>query len=121
VVAGDHPVAAQDLLGLLVGLPVQDRDWVVVGATPEQMDVELDHRFSDTVQPFLNSYCIRCHSGATPKAQLDLKPHLESVKAKFEAVGFDVVANNGEQFAQFLADEIARWKTVIETGKITAE
>ena len=43
------------------------------------------------------------------------------VKAKFEAVGFDVVANNGEQFAKFLADEIARWKTVIETGKITAE
>jgi tripartite-type tricarboxylate transporter receptor subunit TctC len=43
------------------------------------------------------------------------------IKAKFEAVGFDVVANNGEQFAKFLADEIARWKTVIETGKITAE
>jgi tripartite-type tricarboxylate transporter receptor subunit TctC len=43
------------------------------------------------------------------------------VKAKFEAVGFDVVANNGEEFAKFLADEIARWKSVIETGKITAE
>ena len=43
------------------------------------------------------------------------------IKAKFEAVGFDVVASNGEQFAEFLADEIARWKTVIETGKITAE
>ncbi len=43
------------------------------------------------------------------------------IKAKFEAVGFDVVANNGEQFAKFLADEIARWKTVIEAGKITAE
>src|SRR6187397_242674 len=43
------------------------------------------------------------------------------VKAKFEAVGFDVVANNGEQFAKFLADEIARWKSVIETGKITAD
>src|SRR6476659_2436450 len=43
------------------------------------------------------------------------------VKAKFEAVGFDVVANNGEQFAKFLADEIVRWKSVIETGKITAD
>lgn len=43
------------------------------------------------------------------------------VKAKFEAVGFDVVANNGEQFVKFLADEIARWKSVIETGKITAD
>ena len=35
--------------------------------------------------------------------------------------GFDVVANNGDQFRKFLDDEIARWKTVIETGKITAE
>jgi tripartite-type tricarboxylate transporter receptor subunit TctC len=43
------------------------------------------------------------------------------VKSKFEAVGFDVVASNGEQFAKFLAGEIARWKAVIETGKITAE
>ena len=43
------------------------------------------------------------------------------VKSKFEAVGFDVVANNGEQFAKFLADETARWKSVIETGKITAD
>jgi tripartite-type tricarboxylate transporter receptor subunit TctC len=43
------------------------------------------------------------------------------VKAKFEAVGFDVVANDGEQFGKFLADEIARWKSVIETGKITAD
>jgi tripartite-type tricarboxylate transporter receptor subunit TctC len=43
------------------------------------------------------------------------------VKAKFEAVGFDVVANNGAQFEKFLVDEIARWKAVIETGKITPE
>ena len=43
------------------------------------------------------------------------------VKAKFEAVGFDVVASNGDQFAKFLASEIARWKTVIETGKIIPE
>jgi tripartite-type tricarboxylate transporter receptor subunit TctC len=43
------------------------------------------------------------------------------IKAKFEAIGFDVVASNGEQFAKFLAGEIARWKAVVETGKITAE
>lgn len=40
-------------------------------------------------------------------------------KAKYEAVGFEVVASNGEQFAKFVADEIARWKTVIEVGNIT--
>jgi tripartite-type tricarboxylate transporter receptor subunit TctC len=43
------------------------------------------------------------------------------VKAKFEAVGFEVVASNAEQFTKFLADETARWKLVIETGKITPE
>ena len=43
------------------------------------------------------------------------------VKAKFEAVGFDVVASNSDEFAKFLAGEIARWKAVIETGKITPE
>ena len=43
------------------------------------------------------------------------------VKAKFEAVGFDVVASNADQFAKFLADEIARWKLVIKTGNIKPE
>jgi tripartite-type tricarboxylate transporter receptor subunit TctC len=43
------------------------------------------------------------------------------IKAKFEAIGFDVVASNGEQFAKFLASEIARWKAVVEAGKISAE
>jgi tripartite-type tricarboxylate transporter receptor subunit TctC len=43
------------------------------------------------------------------------------VKAKFESVGFDVVASNGDQFAKFLADEIVRWKLVIETGNIKPE
>jgi tripartite-type tricarboxylate transporter receptor subunit TctC len=43
------------------------------------------------------------------------------VKAKFEAVGFDVVASNGSQFAVFVGEETARWKTVIETGKITPD
>ena len=41
------------------------------------------------------------------------------VKAKFEAVGFDVVANNGEQFAAFLKDETERWRDVIQKGNIT--
>lgn len=40
------------------------------------------------------------------------------VKAKFNEIGFDVVANTGTEFATFLAAEIARWKNVIEVGKI---
>jgi tripartite-type tricarboxylate transporter receptor subunit TctC len=57
------------------------------------------------------------------KLEAELVASLNSpdIKAKFEAVGFDVIASNGEQFAKFLADEIARWTLVIETGKITPE
>ena len=43
------------------------------------------------------------------------------MKAKFNDIGFDVVANTGKEFETFLAAEIARWKTVIEVGKIQPE
>ena len=55
------------------------------------------------------------------EAELAASAQSPDVKAKFEAVGFDVVASNGAQFAAFLADEIARWKAVIEAGKITPD
>jgi tripartite-type tricarboxylate transporter receptor subunit TctC len=34
--------------------------------------------------------------------------------------GFEIVANTPEQFAKFQQQELARWKKVVETGKITA-
>jgi tripartite-type tricarboxylate transporter receptor subunit TctC len=40
---------------------------------------------------------------------------------RFTSVGFEVVANTPEQFAAFEQKEYARWKKVIETGKITAD
>jgi tripartite-type tricarboxylate transporter receptor subunit TctC len=43
------------------------------------------------------------------------------VRQQFVAVGFEIVANTPEQFAAFQQREFARWKTVIETGKITAD
>ena len=43
------------------------------------------------------------------------------VKAKLVEVGFEVVANTPEQFSAFQASEFARWKKVIEVGKITAD
>ncbi|MGM9487867.1 Bug family tripartite tricarboxylate transporter substrate binding protein [Ideonella sp. YS5] len=44
-----------------------------------------------------------------------------AVKAKLQEQGFEIVANTPEQFATFQAAEYARWKLVIETGKITAD
>jgi len=43
------------------------------------------------------------------------------IKAKLVEQGFEVVANNPEQFEKFQLAEQARWKNVIEVGKITAD
>lgn len=44
-----------------------------------------------------------------------------AVKAKFSEIGIEVVADTPEHFAQFLNTELARWKHVIEVGKISIE
>ena len=44
-----------------------------------------------------------------------------SVKPKLLDLGFEIVANTPEQFTAFQAAEFARWKKVIDTGKITAD
>jgi len=36
--------------------------------SPVPSDAELAERFTTTVKPFLDSYCIKCHSGKKPKA-----------------------------------------------------
>ncbi|MES2581236.1 MAG: tripartite tricarboxylate transporter substrate binding protein [Pseudomonadota bacterium] len=44
-----------------------------------------------------------------------------AVKAKLLEQGFEIVANTPEQFTAFQAAEFARWKTLIESRKITAD
>ena len=44
-----------------------------------------------------------------------------AVKPRLLDLGFEIVANSPEQFTAFQATEFARWKQVIETGKITAD
>ena len=57
------------------------------------------------------------------KLETDLVEAAKSpdIKAQFEQLGFEVVASTGAQFETFVTGEIARWKQVIETGKITVE
>jgi hypothetical protein len=43
-----------------------------------------------------------------------------AVKTRLLDLGFEIVGNTPEQFTAFQAAEFARWKTVIEVGKITA-
>ena len=44
-----------------------------------------------------------------------------AVKPKLLDLGFEIVGNTPEQFTAFQATEFARWKQVIELGKITAD
>ncbi|MES2718661.1 MAG: tripartite tricarboxylate transporter substrate binding protein [Pseudomonadota bacterium] len=44
-----------------------------------------------------------------------------AVKTKLLDLGFEIVGNTPEQFTAFQAAEFARWKKVIEVGKITAD
>lgn len=43
------------------------------------------------------------------------------VKPRMEEIGFEIVANTPEEFRAFLTQELARWKQVIEDGKISIE
>ncbi|HSU22994.1 MAG TPA: tripartite tricarboxylate transporter substrate-binding protein, partial [Variovorax sp.] len=43
------------------------------------------------------------------------------VKEQFTSIGFEMVTNTPAQFAEFQAKEYARWKKVIEAGKITID
>jgi tripartite-type tricarboxylate transporter receptor subunit TctC len=41
-----------------------------------------------------------------------------AVKPNLLGVGFEIVGNTPEQFKKFQAEELARWKKVIETAGI---
>jgi tripartite-type tricarboxylate transporter receptor subunit TctC len=43
------------------------------------------------------------------------------LKKNMTDAGFEIVANTPEQFAVFLNKELARWKAVIESGKVTID
>jgi tripartite-type tricarboxylate transporter receptor subunit TctC len=42
------------------------------------------------------------------------------VKGRLQEQGFEVVANTPEQFTRFAAQELERWRQVVQTGKIEA-
>ncbi|HEV3200313.1 MAG TPA: DUF1592 domain-containing protein, partial [Bryobacteraceae bacterium] len=50
---------------------------IAIAAIPgaEAANSALDQQFAQTVRPFVTRYCIGCHSGETPAAQLDLKAY----------------------------------------------
>ena len=69
-------------------------------AAPKGLPVDIKAKFRDAVIAGLNE---------------------PTVKAKLLDLGFEIVGNTPEQFTAFQAQEYARWKKVIEVGKITAD
>ena len=45
----------------------------ILASDPAQ--IELEKRFTNSVRPFLETYCITCHGPEKPKADLDLSPY----------------------------------------------
>ena len=44
-----------------------------------------------------------------------------ATRARFDAQGFEVVANTPEQFTEFVKAELGRWKQVVDTAGITPD
>ncbi|WP_321472351.1 DUF1592 domain-containing protein [uncultured Paludibaculum sp.] len=69
----------------------------VWGQAAQKDNTDLDRRFAETVRPFVATYCVTCHGGKAPAAQLDLRayssvgdvvrdfPHWSGVQAKLTA------------------------------------
>ena len=66
---------------------------VLRAATVDPVEADLDHRFTESIQPFLKTYCVDCHGGDKPEAQFDMGTY-SSVSA-------------------IIADQ-ARWPTLVE-------
>ncbi len=102
VTADKRNPALPDSVPTLAEAGVKDAEvysWQAAAA-PKGLPADVKAKLADTMIKALNS---------------------PEVKQKFNDVGFDVVANTPKEFETFLAAEIARWKTVIEVGKIKPE
>jgi tRNA nucleotidyltransferase (CCA-adding enzyme) len=94
----------------LLGLPVQDRDWVVVGATPEQMARGLTCRWGKDFPVFLHpqtheEYALaRTERKSGARLQGLHRPHQPEVTLEEDLARRDLTINSIAAHAQ-----IGRW------------
>src|SRR5690348_13937410 len=48
---------------------------LLVPLTPADPQADLERGFTETVKPFVESYCAACHSGSAAAAQFDLRSY----------------------------------------------
>jgi len=63
-------MSRRPLLVILLGLAA-----IPVAEPASTPAVSLDHQFTQVVRPFVEQYCVACHSGNTPAAQFDLSSY----------------------------------------------
>ncbi|MDR3700311.1 MAG: DUF1592 domain-containing protein [Candidatus Sulfopaludibacter sp.] len=88
---------------------------------------DLDRQFAQTVRPTLAKYCIGCHSGSSPAAQLDLKSYssLDAVIRDFARWGQVMDKLTAKQMPPAIApqppdatrQEVIDWIKAVRTGE----
>jgi len=49
--------------------------FIIPWLSAADVNSDLEHRFSQTIRPFLKTYCAGCHGGSAPAAQFDVRPY----------------------------------------------
>ena len=118
----------EDIMPPLPNLPLSANqiqviaDWIEQGALRivcEDMVCETENRsFSTDIEPILATYCLGCHSGATPLGNLDLTTY-DNVKTVVDIgtlwgvinwnVGFTPMPQGGAKLPQCAIDQIESW------------
>jgi hypothetical protein len=62
-----------------------------VAAGSEPLPAPLDSRFSDTIRPFLQQYCVKCHGQEAPDGDLDLESYSSAAAAANDGVRWGVI------------------------------
>ncbi|HWC00417.1 MAG TPA: DUF1587 domain-containing protein, partial [Bryobacteraceae bacterium] len=62
-------------------------------------DADVERQFTQSVRPFLNSYCVTCHGGAHPAAQLDFRRYVSATDVTRDAAHWGLV---GEKLSSMI-------------------
>jgi Protein of unknown function (DUF1592)/Protein of unknown function (DUF1588)/Protein of unknown function (DUF1587)/Protein of unknown function (DUF1585)/Protein of unknown function (DUF1595) len=104
--------------------------FVARAESPVPADADLAEGFTKTVKPFLNSYCVKCHSGEKPKADFDLagfssvetiiadQPHWALVLEKLTAKEMPP-AEAKDQPTKESREQVIEWITALRTSEAT--
>src|SRR5579859_5469176 len=84
-----HPWQMRNILKVILILAFLGFSHQTRGA--DKTLAQLDGRFGSTIQPFLQTYCVTCHGGEKPKAELDLSAYSSLAAVEKDARRWDLI------------------------------